>query len=157
MRVDAYIEERRRKNDRYKSWRIPYMYPKEFFNSWKDAILLSLLDCGLVHLKQLDRIMAIAEKLEIHLCDIVADVIERRKKLNYDNILRCSMELILLTIASQVDDIDPEASLKIMKHKFDLDPINPKFNLKALDEKDVLSRSKEELVSEVVKEVRALV
>jgi len=129
------------------------MYPKEFFKSWKDAILPILLDCGLVHLNQLDRIMAIAEKLEINLWDIVADVIERRKKLNYDNILRSSMELILLTIASQVEDIDPEASLKIMKHKFDPDSINPKFNLKTLDADDVLCKSKEEIVADVMKEV----
>jgi hypothetical protein len=129
------------------------MYPKEFFKSWKDAILLSLLDCGLVHLNHLDRIMAIAEKLEINLCEITGDLVERRRRLNYDNILRCSMELILLTIASQVEDVDPEASLKIMKHKFDPDPINPKFNLKTLDADDVLCKSKEEIVADVMKEV----
>jgi len=65
--------------------------------------------------------------------------------------------MTLVAVASQAEETDPDIALKILSHKVDPNPNVPKFNLRALDAEDALSRPKEELVSEVVKEVRALV
>jgi hypothetical protein len=118
-------------------------------------LLMSILDCGIRDLEELEKKIELAMKFNITVDDIV-DYVFELGAVDFNTVMYATMNLTLTKIAEKAKERgEDDVANELMNWPIFVDYFDSSFMLESLDSLKAIGKSAEELVNDVIAEVKS--